>query len=136
MALDFEVDESNSFQKHFPGCQCDACHFHMQQANIVKLAKLVWPSDDSDKSGLNLKCLYQKDKKFANSIRCFSALSFLPETEVIPAFEALEEKFEGEVPDSFIGYFEKNYIGKPFGRKKVRKEPRLPITFWNCYELQ
>ena len=45
-----------------------------------------------------------------------------------------DNKFESEVPDSFIGYFEKNYIGKPFGRKKVRKEPRFPITFWNCYD--
>ena len=58
-------------------------------------------------------------------LNSFSALSFLPEKEVIPAFEALEEKFEGEVPDSFVGYFEKNYIGKHFGRKKVRKDPTV-----------
>ena len=29
ISLDFEVAESNSFQRHFPGCQCDNCHLHL-----------------------------------------------------------------------------------------------------------
>ena len=51
--------------------------------------------------------------------------SFLKQDEVVPAFESLEEKLEGVVPDSFISYFEKNYIGMPYGRKKIPKVPKL-----------
>ena len=29
ISLDFEVSESNSFQRHFPGFHCDNCHHHL-----------------------------------------------------------------------------------------------------------
>ena len=55
--------QANSFQKHFPGCTCDACYFHLQQANIAKLAKLNWLSDGSDNDSKHLKRLYQKKQE-------------------------------------------------------------------------
>ena len=66
------------------------------------------------------------DRVFVNGIK----KAWLP----IGPIEALEEKFEGKVLNSFIGHFQKTYIGKTFGRKKTRKEPRFPLNFWNCYD--
>ena len=108
ISLDLEIAETNSFKKHFPGCTCDACYFHVAQANHRHIAKTH-------------KKEFETNKDLSNGVRCFAALSFLKQEEVIPAFESLEEKLEGVVPDSFISYFEKIILASPMEGKRFAK---------------
>ena len=63
------------------------------------------------------------------------ALAFIPEKDVILAFNCIKE-----MPDlhsnlkNVLMYFEENYIGEPMRRKNARSLPRFPIKNWNQFE--
>lgn len=72
-----------------------------------------------------------------------AALAFVPENDVIRAYEAIvcvvfwaendtNEANKGK--QLFLNYFEKNYIG-PVGRtqNQGRRKPRFPVELWNMY---
>ena len=42
-------------------------------------------------------------------------------------------EMEDLVPEEFVFYIERNYIGLPM-RRGQRKTPKYPHSFWNCYE--
>ena len=63
------------------------------------------------------------------------ALAFVPEADVISAWERLMQLPNKTVPLSspLASYFERTYIGE---RKRTgRKTPVIPISIWNSYEL-
>ena len=62
----------------------------------------------------------------------FNALAFLPENDVVSAFEELCE-YE-EVPIEFISYFEITFIGAKRGRRRTRDEPMFSRSLWNVRE--
>ena len=58
----------------------------------------------------------------------FCALAFLPQEDVIEAFQNLSE--DDDIPIEFVSYFELNYIGVMRGRT-TRENPLYPVSFWN-----
>ncbi|KAG7172063.1 hypothetical protein Hamer_G001048 [Homarus americanus] len=50
------------------------------------------------------------------------ALAFIPQDEVVDAFETLQETIPPEA-DPVIEYFEDTYIGR-----------RFPVSMWNIYD--
>ena len=58
------------------------------------------------------------------------SLAFVPETDVIKAFEELQDSFEN-YPDllPIVTYFEDNYIGREYRRRRL--SPRFAISLWN-----
>lgn len=117
MMLDFELASRNAFLKVFPSSVVNSCLFHLGQANYRKLVDLGY------------KKQYHQDSEFSIAIRCFTALSFLPPDDVIDGFELLSEN--NTIPDTFIAYFEANYIGIIRGRNGIRRNPIFPINSWN-----
>ena len=66
---------------------------------------------------LGLQVRYKDDEDFPHKVRMPAALAFVPEPDVIIAFEAVSEEFplDGQ---AVIDYFEDTYIGRlrPGGR--------------------
>ena len=58
----------------------------------------------------------------------FCAVAFLPQEDVIEAFQNLSE--DENIPIEFVSYFELNYIGVMRGRTR-RENPLYPASFWN-----
>ncbi|XP_042212508.1 uncharacterized protein LOC121875325 [Homarus americanus] len=59
------------------------------------------------------------------------ALAFIPQGEVIDAFEILQETMPPEA-DPAIDYFEDTYIGRQC--RHYRRTPRFPVSMWNVYD--
>ena len=83
---------------------------------------------------LGCKSSYENDKQFAHSIKCISALAFLPVDEVEEGFRTLTNHSAFPVEATQIaGYFQKTYIGlnQPESREG---RPLFAINFWNVNE--
>ena len=92
---------------------------------------------------------YQEDKCFYLNVKKLLALSFVPVSDVIKAFELIVNDFDDDA-DDFLGYFEKTWIGEPKRRGKThrkknhliitydlgtgRKTALFPIELWNMYD--
>ena len=72
--------------------------------------------------------LYINDEEFRTKIRMISALSFVPITDTIQAFDALSNH-AGNQEQVILDYFESNYIGE--SRRGRRLAPRFPHAMWN-----
>ena len=59
------------------------------------------------------------------------AFAFVPESDVIAAFEALTSLDEFRELDFLVDYFEDNYIGRQ--RRGRRGQPRYALSLWNQY---
>lgn len=59
------------------------------------------------------------------------ALAFVPQHDVINAFEILQEHLPSEA-DPIIDYFEDVYVGRV--RRNRRGSPSFPISMWNMYD--
>jgi len=81
---------------------------------------------------------YKADSEFSlhASPLYLSPLAFVPESDVIDAFETLCESTyytnNEDVLEPLISYFEDTWIGRPNRRK--RRNPRYPISLWNCFK--
>ena len=72
---------------------------------------------------------YQEDKCFYLNVKKLLALSFVPVSDVIKAFELIVNDFDDDA-DDFLGYFEKTWIGEPKRRGKAHCEKKhLIITY-------
>jgi len=62
-------------------------------------------------------------------------LAFVPENDVIDAFETLCGSTyytnNEDVLEPLISYFEDTWIGRENRRR--RRNPRFPISLWNCF---
>ena len=119
MRLDFEIASAFAVQKVF-GEDVDIwyCLFHMFQNCVKKICEK------------NKKRYHSSDEKeFATRCRMVPALAFLPPNEVIDGFVELIEfdknhsTSPGLLPEDYVTYFEKYYIGKEV-RRKTRSTPR------------
>jgi len=82
------------------------CLFHYGQA--------VWRQINS--CGLATK--YKEDKKFHLAVKKLIALSFVPISDLVTAFELIEPQFDDDA-DEFIYYMEKTWIGEKKRRGKI-----------------
>ena len=72
--IDFEKGAVNAIEKYRPNVTI-GCYFHLQQSVYKKVVEL------------GCKSSYENDKQFAHSIKCISALAFLPVDEVEEGYE-------------------------------------------------
>lgn len=131
ITVDFEMGVIKSLTKHFPMAQIHGCFFHLTQS--------VWRHIQS----IGLQVPYTSDEDFAFEIRLLISLAFLPEENVIEAYEQLiatsfysedtESEFKEQV-QVLLTYFQSTYL---FGidRAGKRKAPLFQIKLWNVYEL-
>lgn len=116
---DFEVGLQNSVKIVFPNIEVHGCLFHLSQSVHRKICEL------------GLKGRYNTDKTFQLKIKSFCALAFIPESDVVLAFEGLTDDID--IPSEFVTYFESTYIGSIQGRgnRQKRSSPTFPIQTWN-----
>lgn len=116
---DFEKASINALESIFPDVEVHGCFFHFSQSIYRKIVDL------------GLQHRYHNEPDFSLKIRCFSALAFLPCSDVIQGFEELSE--DEDVPSEFLSYFERAYVGVARGRGATRRRgtPLYPISMWN-----
>lgn len=122
--IDMERAAAQAFVHVFPEVTIRFCNFHFNQAVYRKLASH------------NLKTRYDTDMDFANKIKHFSALAFVPVEDVENLYDRIvDEIFDSpdKDTDDFIFSFEEQYIGRT-DRRGVRRGGKFPISFWNHYE--
>ena len=117
--LDFEMSVANSIQNVYgEDTLIWFCLFHLSQSCLRKLFE-------------QHKGRYQdpNEKTFATRCRMIVALAFIPVDEVVQVFEEFiafdknHPKTPNLLPQEYVLYFERNYIGKPV-RRKERQTPR------------
>ena len=94
-----ETKETPQCYRRFVSSLKKGCFFHFSQAIFRKI------------QSLGLQVRYKDDEDFAHTVRMLTALAFVPEPDVIIAFEAVSEDFplHGQ---AVIYYFEDTYIGR------------------------
>ena len=112
----------NAISSVFPDAHLTGCLFHLAKNLYKKVVEL------------GHKVTYETSSQFNQCIKCFSALAFLPPTDVLDGF--LELTTNEMVPIDFISYFEVNYIGAERGSRlnRHRTEPPFPIKLWNVFD--
>ena len=117
--VDFELAVLNAITTSFPDSSKKGCFFHFSQAIFKKI------------QSLGLQVRYKDDEDFAHKVRMLAALAFVPEADVIDAFEAVSEDFPLDA-QAVIDYFEDTYIGRlrPGGH---RRAPLFDMELWNIY---
>ena len=117
--VDFELAVLNAITTSFPDSSKKGCFFRFSQAIFKKIQSLGLQVRDKD------------DEDFAHKVRMLAALAFVPEADVIDAFEAVSEDFPLDA-QAVIDYFEDTYIGRlrPGGH---RRAPLFDMELWNMY---
>ena len=77
---------------------------------------------------------YQEDKCFHLNVKKLLALSFVPVSDIINAFELIADDFTDDDAEKLLDYFEATWIGEPKKRGTGRKKPDFPIELWNVYD--
>ena len=106
--VDFELAVLNAIDTSFPDSSKKGCFFHFSQAIFGKI------------QSLGLEVRYKDDEEFAHKFHMLAALAFVPEPDVINAFEAVSEDFPLDTQE-VIDYLEDPYIGRlrPGGHRRV-----------------
>jgi hypothetical protein len=121
LLTDMEDPFLNAFGTAFPHCPISLCYFHLTQA-VRRFA-------DSEAGG-GLKARLEADVDLSVWLGCLPALSFVPEHAVLETYALLQER----LPESLAlvdAYFERNFLGVPFGRRRERRRPRHRMDHWN-----
>ncbi|KAJ6639983.1 hypothetical protein Bhyg_12731 [Pseudolycoriella hygida] len=77
--MDFEQAAMKAIEEIFPAVEVDGCLFHFCQCLYRKI------------QDCELQKSYNEDPIFALKIRCFAALAFVPEADVVKSFDALKK---------------------------------------------
>ena len=119
---DFEMAAVNAitnvFQTPNNDLNMQGCFFHLSQ-NIAKRIQSE-----------GLQSTYESNPLFALMVRHIAAIAFVPENDVLTAYEALEEILPTEA-FPILDYFERTYIGRRVGAQ--RRPPLFRIDFWNVH---
>ncbi len=121
--MDFEIAASSQMSEVFPNIEIGYCFFHLTQS-IWRHVQLA---------GLAMR--YGNDDDFALRLRQIPAVAFLPSDDVSVVFDQLQDQdyFPAEL-EPILSYFERTYIGRPYGRNNRRRVPTFPIPTWNQYQ--
>lgn len=119
--LDFENAAQNAFKLAFPNTDVKGCQFHLSQAVLRKVGQL------------GLKDRFQNDVDFNLLVKSLTALSFVPEDEVLDRFQELADAFpDDDNSQELLVYFEATYIrGRDLGRNRGHAPARYPPEMWN-----
>ena len=63
-----------------------------------------------------------------------TSLAFIPEADVIAAYEALMDSMPAENLEPLTDYFEDTWIGRPQRRGRQGRNPSYPISVWSIYD--
>lgn len=130
ITVDFEIGVIKSLSKHFPQAAIHGCFFHFTQN--------VWRHIQTN----GLQVPYTNDEDIAFELRLLIALAFVPEANVIEAYDQLlttgfyAEENENEYKQQIqilLNYFQSTYLFA-IDRTGKRKDPLFPIKIWNVYE--
>lgn len=123
--LDFEAAAMNAFREAYPNAQVTGCYFHLCQCIIRKVNEI------------GLKSEYESNLEIAGFIRCLAALSHVPTTDVVNAFETLvQEMPANELVNDVTTYFEHTFIRgrrRP-GRGENYAPAIFPAPLWNQFD--
>ena len=122
--VDFETAAQNAFRDNYPNASIKGCLFHLCQSVIRKVGEL------------GLKREYESNPQMNMAVKSLTALSFVPENEVLVRFEDVLETFPDiDRVDELVAYFEMTYIhGRARGEGRGRAPARFPINIWNHFE--
>lgn len=131
--VDFELAAINAINQNFENTIVSGCFFHLTQ-NVWKNIQKV-----------GLQTRYNNHVEFAVNLRMIAALAFVPENDVVKAYEAVVSTnfwLDSNANDAnaekqtLLNYFEQNYIGT-MGRTQGqdRRTARFPIKLWNVFDL-
>ena len=98
--VDLELAVLNAIDASFPDSSKKGCFFHFSQAIFRKI------------QSLGLQVRYKDDEDFAHKVRMLAALAFVPEPDVINAFEAVSEDFPLDT-QAVIDYLKDTYSLSP-----------------------
>jgi hypothetical protein len=98
ISSDFELAVLNSIKIVFPDAKINGCYFHLVQN--------FWKHVKSEK----LESEYAGNNNFRQAFKQLQALSFVPETDTVCAFNYLKSIACHEFRP-ILTYFEENYIG-------------------------
>lgn len=123
--VDFEKAAMNAFEAAYPNAAVTGCYFHLTQSVIRKVNEI------------GMKLAYENDDAIRGSVRCLSALAFVPTTDVVEAFELLAESFpDHDHSAELLSFFEHTYIrGRRLrGRVEAYGQPLYRMELWNQHD--
>jgi hypothetical protein len=138
--MDFEKGLMSAFSSTFPGVGISGCEFHWKSC--------LWKRIAAD----GLMMVYNNSIKMKQLVRYIWSLAYLPNTEIIRAWESIlvkvkdvlydmeenifnntDENFSKEL-ESFIKYMDSTWIGERNPRTMLWKKPAYPHEQWSKYE--
>ena len=108
MMSDFETGSIAAFRDIFPEVKVAGCHFHYCQAIYRQIS-----------TKLGQRQLYDEKGEFYRFSRCLMAVTFLPEDQIVRAFDDLQETLSpaGEIEcQALIQYYTQTWLNG-FGRE-------------------
>ena len=114
--IDFEQAAIGALQAAFPQANLTGCLFYLSQCVYRKVTT----------EGLATQ--YAADANISLHMRMLPAIAFVPQADVIAAFEAVQEDAPDEVLP-VMDYFEDNYIGRL--HRNRRRQPKFAHGLWN-----
>ena len=123
--VDFEKAAMNAFEAAYPQSVVTGCYFHLTQSVVRKVNEI------------GMKLEYQNDDAIRESVRCLSALAFVPPPDVIEAFELLADSFpDHDHSAELLSFFEHTYIrGRRLrGRAEAFGPPLFRVELWNQHD--
>lgn len=122
---DFEMSSIVACQEVFPQSRMKGCLFHFRQCIVRQIQRS------------SLRSAYEEDAELAHEVKKLYALAFVPEIDVISAFQQLIRspyyKANRTKLSNLIEYFKKTWIGIVKRGKKGRAAARFNIEMWNHY---
>lgn len=108
------------------------------KASLTAAASSISPNVENQRiPGIKTKYEDEKDPDFSLHIRELAALAFVPVEDVVISFEKLTiTKFftkNEAILKPLIEYFEETWVNKS-RREGRRKNPKFPLSLWNCHE--
>ncbi|KAL7078821.1 hypothetical protein ACQ4LE_002683, partial [Meloidogyne hapla] len=120
MSLDFDQPIIDAVKIIFPNIRLNGCLFHLFRNIRKRLAEE------------DLIQKYRSDPIFAECVRMFTGLAFVPVPHLTNAIQHLNAAILPEL-DQFIGWFLLNYTGVPLPDGTLTRA-KFPIEFWNVYD--
>ena len=123
--MDFERAPSTALLRVFPEARIQRCFFHLSQS--------VWRK--TQEVGLSVQ--YTGQQEVRRVVKSVAALAFIPPTDVVAAFEEIEDEIEGMDEEielrQLLDYFEDTYIGRR-DRRGRRRSPLFPLETWSVHQ--
>lgn len=121
---DFELAAINAAHTVYPQADQSGCLFHLSK-NIFSCVQ---------DEGLQVQ-YNNNQNNIATNLRMVAALAFVPEVDVVQAFNDLKTHCS-LVERPVLDYFEITYIGTPRrgGRHRGLNRPTFPIDLWNMHD--